>query len=123
MTGTLINVLSNEEIRVHDTTDHPDCSYGKAVWVDKDNNAYIQVGLEKFNPLYKIVLDEPWNTRHRIGEKITALRKAQGMTVRQLAEKTGLNISSISSIENGKVSAGIDILQKIASALNTEISF
>lgn len=123
MKATLTNVLTKKKIRVHDTTDHPDCSYGKAVWVDDDNNAYIQVGLEKFNPLYEIKLDEPWNTRMRIGEKITALRKAQGLTVRQLAELTGINPANISNIENGKVSTGIDVLQKIASALNTEINF
>ena len=122
MKATLTNVLTKEKIRVHDTTDHPDCSYGKAVWVDDDNNAYTQVGMEKFNPLYTIKLDEPWNTRMRIGEKITALRKERGLSIRQLAEKSGVNISAISAIENGKASTGIDVLQKLASALGADLS-
>lgn len=121
MTGTIIIKKTGEEIKVHATTNHPSSSYGKAVWVDDNDIAYMQVGLEQYNPLYSLVLDEPFRTRRRIGEKIATLRKGKGLTVRQLAEKTGLNQSNISSIENGKYSAGLDVLNKIAQALDTTI--
>ncbi|MBR2146345.1 MAG: hypothetical protein IJ925_02685 [Muribaculaceae bacterium] len=45
MTGKLIIKSTGEEIKVHSTTEHPTSSYGKAVWVDEQNNAYLQVGL------------------------------------------------------------------------------
>ena len=48
------------EIPVHATTEHPDSHYGKAVWVDDENLAYMQVGLEALVPQYRIthVTDE-----------------------------------------------------------------
>jgi hypothetical protein len=49
----LKNTVSGEVIEVTATTDNPSSSYGKAVWVDNDGNAYCQVGMEA--PLYEIV--------------------------------------------------------------------
>ena len=43
------------------------------------------------------------------------------MTAEQLAQMTGLRQQSISRIEMGKFSTGIDILGKIASALDCDI--
>lgn len=51
--ATLTEVLTGKSVEVHATTDHPDSSYGKAVWVDDDNNAYCQADVQ--NPLYRIV--------------------------------------------------------------------
>lgn len=45
MKAILINNITGQEIPVHATTEHPASSYGQAVWVDDDNNAYFQVGL------------------------------------------------------------------------------
>lgn len=47
------NTITGEIIKVRATTDHPDSSYGKAVWVDEDNQAYFQVGAP--NPFYEVV--------------------------------------------------------------------
>ena len=49
----LKNNFSGELIEVDQTTDHPDSSYGKAVWVDKNNLAYCQVGMEA--PFYSVI--------------------------------------------------------------------
>lgn len=46
MEAILIDKLSGVRVKVHDTTDHPYSSYGQPVWVDDDDNAYCQVGLE-----------------------------------------------------------------------------
>lgn len=48
----LTNVLNDEEVEVHATTDHPCSSYGQPVWVDDDGTAYCQVGME--TPFYAI---------------------------------------------------------------------
>lgn len=68
MTATLINRNTGEESKVHATTEHPTSSYGKAVWVDEQNNAYLQVG--STHPLFDIVLDEPYATRLRIDNNL-----------------------------------------------------
>lgn len=49
----LKNNFNGEEIEVTSTTNHPESSYGKAVWVDKEGNAYCQVGMEA--PFYTII--------------------------------------------------------------------
>lgn len=46
MEAILIDKLSGVRVKVHDTTDHTMSSYGQPVWVDDDDNAYCQVGLE-----------------------------------------------------------------------------
>ena len=48
------NIVNGEEVKVHATTEHPDSSYGKAVWVDDDNNAYCEVDPVVPNPFYEI---------------------------------------------------------------------
>ena len=53
MTAILINTINDSRVVVHSTTEHPSRSYGMPVWVDKDNEAYIQVGA--IVPGYKVV--------------------------------------------------------------------
>ena len=52
--ATLRNKVTGVEVRVHATTEHPDSSYGRAVWVDDDNNAYCEVDAKAANPFYEI---------------------------------------------------------------------
>ena len=59
--------------------------------------------------------------REEIGRKIAAIRKKKGLSLRQLAELTGLNHSNIGKIELGKYSVGVDILGKICDALGCEL--
>jgi len=63
------------------------------------------------------------NDRERIGTRIREIRIKKGISTYKLAEITGLKQSNISRIESGKYSTGIDILGKIANALNCEIDF
>jgi hypothetical protein len=56
--ATLRNKVTGVEVRVHATTEHPDSSYGKAVWVDDENNAYCEVDAKFGNPFYEIIEDE-----------------------------------------------------------------
>jgi transcriptional regulator with XRE-family HTH domain len=63
------------------------------------------------------------NDRERIGSRIIQLRNERGISQVQLAEKTGLRQQNISRIESGKYSTGLDILAKIAEALNCRIDF
>ena len=61
--------------------------------------------------------------RQRIGQRITEIRKAQGITQQDLADRTGIQRNHISRIEQGRYSVGFDTLQLIAEAMggNVEI--
>lgn len=56
MEAILRNNVSGEEVEVTATTNHPDSSYGQAVWVDGKGTAYCQVGMEE--PFYTIETKE-----------------------------------------------------------------
>lgn len=66
---------------------------------------------------------EAMNERKRIGARIAALRKARGMTQAQLAEACGMKKPNITRIETGRYSTGLDILAKIAHALDCTLDF
>lgn len=53
----------------------------------------------------------------KLGEKIKSIRKGKGIKIKQLSSRSGLTESSISMIENGKISPSITTINKIAVAL------
>lgn len=61
--------------------------------------------------------------RERIGERIKELRKEQNIDAKTLAKRIGIDAGNLSRIEQGKFSVGVDILNKIASALNMRLDF
>jgi DNA-binding NtrC family response regulator len=58
-----------------------------------------------------------------IGQKIRTLRKKKNLTLKQLANRTGLSVSLISQIELAKTSASVSTLYKIACALGIKIGY
>jgi len=58
-----------------------------------------------------------------IAQKISALRKQKGLTLKELSDKTGLSISFLSQIENGASSLAITSLKKVADALDVPIVY
>lgn len=68
------------------------------------------------------MVDEIWiNKRKEMGERIRELRVAQGWTQEQLAEIAGIRAGNVRSIEAGKYATTLDVLNKIAGALNAEL--
>ena len=59
--------------------------------------------------------------RERIGARIAELRKLKGLTQEQLAEKAGFTRSNVYNVEAGRYSVGIDILAKLAEALDASV--
>ncbi|MBO4481625.1 MAG: helix-turn-helix transcriptional regulator [Bacteroidales bacterium] len=59
--------------------------------------------------------------RIRIGTKIRELRQKQKIDAKTLALRAGIDASNLSRIEQGHYSVGLDILAKIANALNAHI--
>lgn len=61
------------------------------------------------------------NNRDYIGKRIAEIRQAKGLSIRQLAEASGVNFANIYKIENGKYNVSIDILGKICEALGYHV--
>ena len=61
------------------------------------------------------------NNRDYIGKRIAEIRQAKGLSIRQLADASGVNFANIYKIENGKYNVSIDILGKICEALGCRI--
>lgn len=67
-------------------------------------------------PIYEVKLEES------LGNRLRELRRQQGLSLRALAEKSGLSANTLSLIENGKTSPSVATLQQIALALNIPIT-
>lgn len=59
--------------------------------------------------------------RNRIGQLIADARRRQGLSIRELAERSGVSYQNITKIENGKYNVSIDILGKLCKALDLKI--
>lgn len=56
-----------------------------------------------------------------VGRRLRELRAERDMSLRALAERSGLNVNTLSLIENSKTSPSVGTLQQIATALDTPI--
>ncbi len=57
-----------------------------------------------------------------VGNRLRELRAKQGLSLRLLANLSGLNINTLSLMENGKTSPSVSTLQQIAFALDVPIT-
>ena len=64
---------------------------------------------------------EDFSHRTVLGERIRALREAQGLSQRKLALMAGTNQTHLWQIESGRANVGIDLLYRIASALDVRV--
>jgi len=55
------------------------------------------------------------------GEKVKLLRKGKELSQEELALKSGLNRPYISGIEQGKRNISLEVIEKLAEALDIEI--
>ena len=62
------------------------------------------------------------STEVNVGTRLRELRAEQGISIRGLAEKSGLNVNTLSLIENSKSSPSVSTLQQIAAALDVPIA-
>ena len=57
-----------------------------------------------------------------VGQRLRELRLERDLSIRALAERSGLNVNTFSLIENNKASPSVSTLQQIAQALQVPIS-
>ena len=58
----------------------------------------------------------------RLAMEIRTLREARGLSQRELAERVGTTQSAIARLEGGNISPSLPTLDKIAEALDAELS-
>jgi transcriptional regulator with XRE-family HTH domain len=58
----------------------------------------------------------------QVGQRLRALRKATNLSIRSLAERSGLSVNTLSLIENGKTSPSVSTLHQLAQSLNVPIT-
>ncbi|MDO9301496.1 MAG: cupin domain-containing protein [Anaerolineales bacterium] len=56
-----------------------------------------------------------------VGRQLHAMRKARRLSIRSLAEISGLSVNTLSLIENGKTSPSVNTLSQLAQSLNVPI--
>ncbi|MDR2027279.1 MAG: helix-turn-helix domain-containing protein [Prevotellaceae bacterium] len=61
------------------------------------------------------------NSRKRIGERVRELRLMKGLTKQKLARLTNISSASVTRMEAGRHSVGIDTLAKIAAVLDSSL--
>lgn len=59
--------------------------------------------------------------RERIGRRIAELRESRGLSQIELSDKAGIKQPNLSRIESGKYSTSIDLIAKIAEALDCRV--
>jgi transcriptional regulator with XRE-family HTH domain len=57
-----------------------------------------------------------------VGRRLRELRAGRGLSMRALAEKSGLNVNTLSLIENQRTSPSVSTLQQLAQTLQVSIS-
>jgi transcriptional regulator with XRE-family HTH domain len=57
-----------------------------------------------------------------VGVKLRELRRQKKLSLRNLSDLTGLNINTLSMIENGKISPSVSTLQRLAISFDVTIS-
>lgn len=63
------------------------------------------------------------HAREQIGQRISEIRKAQGISQTELAERSGVGRTHLIRIEQGKYNLQIDTLAALADAMNYKIDF
>jgi transcriptional regulator with XRE-family HTH domain len=58
----------------------------------------------------------------RVGDRLKDIRSQSGLSIRALAEMSGLNVNTLSLIENGRTSPSVGTLQQLAQSLQVSIT-
>jgi transcriptional regulator with XRE-family HTH domain len=66
--------------------------------------------------------NSPGNVRRRVGRNVRHLRKLRKFSQEELAARAGNTQKHVSQIERGQTNVGLDVLAKLASALNADVA-
>lgn len=57
-----------------------------------------------------------------LGDRLRELRSARGLTLRQLAEETGLSAGLLSQLENGRTDPSVETLRRLAKVFDSDLA-
>lgn len=77
---------------------------------------------ESLISLIEPTVDQPTVEEICVGRRLREMRKLRGLSIRSLAEMSGLNFNTLSLIENEKTSPSVSTLQQLARALGVPIT-
>ncbi|MDO9121453.1 MAG: helix-turn-helix domain-containing protein, partial [Anaerolineaceae bacterium] len=86
------------------------------------NQQTSRTGIDERHVAAKATPDESNSAETIVGLKIRGLRNEKRYSLKMLAEKSGLNINTLSLIENSKSSPSVSTLQQLARALDVPLS-
>ncbi len=72
---------------------------------------------------YGLLVDLEQRLNGEIGRRVRERRTDRALTLKQLANRTGLSVSLISQIELGKSAASLSTLHKLATALGVKMTY
>ena len=70
-----------------------------------------------------LLVDLESRLNQQVGRRLRERRTAEQLTLKQLANRTGLSVSLISQIELGKSAASMSTLHKLATALQVRMTY
>ena len=70
-----------------------------------------------------LLVDLEGRLNQEVGRRLRERRTAEQLTLKQLANRTGLSVSLISQIELGKSAASMSTLHKLATALQVRMAY
>ena len=79
-------------------------------------------GVPMLAPWADEIKDSSRNTRKRIGNQLKRAREEKGISVRGLAQKSGIDKTQISRIESGRLNTTIDTVTRLAEELNLKLN-
>jgi DNA-binding response OmpR family regulator len=114
----------DDDIAVIILTGHPSLETASAS-IQHEVSAYIHKPFtpQEFRAKKKgLVLRREDELHAAIGRQIRDLRKARGLTLKQMARRTNLSVSLLSQIERAESSASVSSLFKVATALDVRLT-
>ena len=70
-----------------------------------------------------LLVDLESRLNQEVGRRLRERRTGEALTLKQLANRTGLSVSLISQIELGKSAASMSTLHKLATALQVRMTY
>jgi DNA-binding transcriptional MerR regulator/quercetin dioxygenase-like cupin family protein len=83
------------------------------------NNGGVLHVLSQKNPAHPVATTKPDSSSNTIGRKLRDHRLRQEMTLRDVADRTGLSVGFLSSLERAQTNASVATLQKLAKLYHT----
>jgi transcriptional regulator with XRE-family HTH domain len=77
---------------------------------------------ESLNSIMESGTEQPFVLDINVGQRLRELRAERSLSIRSLADLSGLNFNTLSLIENGKSSPSVSTLQQISTALGIPIT-